>query len=377
MVNTQMLLAAMLLSPWVCGADAPSPSSLGLPPLPVPADNPQTAVKVRLGDKLFNDKRFSATGDVSCATCHDPNKAFTDSPLKTSEGIHKSRGTRNAPTVINAAFFERMFWDGREPTLERQATQPLINPIEMGLPEDYAPMLKIVRSDPEYQALFTQAFGKQGDAVGLTEISKAMASFERTIVAGNSPFDRWYFGGDKTAMSDAAQRGYKVFIGQGRCVSCHVISQNDALFSDNRFHNLNVGFQRIGSDTRRYAFAFSDAKRRGVKVDDAVLADAKASELGRFAVDDQWTDLGAFKTPTLRNVEVTGPYMHDGSLAKLEDVVEFYNKGGKVEDVDPVNDYQSGGIRPLNLEEPQKADLVAFLKALTSPQYVPQQRAAQ
>lgn len=367
-------LTALLLMPLFCVAQA-GPPALGLPPLPIPADNPQSAVKVKLGDKLFKDKRFSMTGEVSCATCHDPDKAFTDSPLKTSEGIHKLRGTRNAPTIINAAFFERMFWDGREPTLERQATQPLINPIEMGLPENYAPLLALVRSDPEYQALFKDAFGVSGNAVGLLQVSQAMAAFERTIISGNSPFDHWYFAGEKTAISESAQRGYKVYIGQGRCVSCHVISQNDALFTDNRFHNINVGFQRIGDDARRFAVAFSSSKQRGVKVDEAVLADAKSSELGRFAVNDAWTDLGAFKTPTLRNVERTAPYMHDGSLAKLEDVVEFYNKGGKVKDEDPVNDYQSGGIRPLKLDDKQKADLVEFLKTLTSPEFAVQQRA--
>ena len=367
-------LTALLLMPLFCVAQA-GPPALGLPPLPIPADNPQSAVKVKLGDKLFKDKRFSMTGEVSCATCHDPDKAFTDSPLKTSEGIHKLRGTRNAPTIINAAFFERMFWDGREPTLERQATQPLINPIEMGLPENYAPLLALVRNDPEYQTLFKDAFGVSGNAVGLLQVSQAMAAFERTIISGNSPFDHWYFAGEKTAISESAQRGYKVYIGQGRCVSCHVISQNDALFTDNRFHNINVGFQRIGDDARRFAVAFSSSKQRGVKVDEAVLADAKSSELGRFAVNDAWTDLGAFKTPTLRNVERTAPYMHDGSLAKLEDVVEFYNKGGKVKDEDPVNDYQSGGIRPLKLDDKQKADLVEFLKTLTSPEFAVQQRA--
>ncbi len=367
-------LTGVLLMQLFCVAQA-GPPALGLPPLPIPADNPQSAVKVKLGDKLFKDKRFSMTGEVSCATCHDPDKAFTDSPLKTSEGIHKLRGTRNAPTIINAAFFERMFWDGREPTLERQATQPLINPIEMGLPENYAPLLALVRNDPEYQTLFKDAFGVSGNAVGLLQVSQAMAAFERTIISGNSPFDHWYFAGEKTAISESAQRGYKVYIGQGRCVSCHVISQNDALFTDNRFHNINVGFQRIGDDARRFAVAFSSSKQRGVKVDEAVLADAKSSELGRFAVNDAWTDLGAFKTPTLRNVERTAPYMHDGSLAKLEDVVEFYNKGGKVKDEDPVNDYQSGGIRPLKLDDKQKADLVEFLKTLTSPEFAVQQRA--
>ena len=130
-------------------AAAPVATPLGLPPVPIPANNPMTPAKIALGDKLFNDKRFSSTGEVSCATCHDPDKAFTDSPLKTSEGINKLTGTRNAPTVVNAAYFKSMFWDGRSPDLEDQAQHPFVNPVEMGLP-DHEPILKIVRTDPEY-----------------------------------------------------------------------------------------------------------------------------------------------------------------------------------------------------------------------------------
>lgn len=363
-MKAQVLLLGLLMPMLVRAAPA---AELGLPPVPVPADNPQSDAKIALGDKLFRDKRFSSTGQVACSTCHDSAKGFTDSPLKTSEGVHKARGTRNAPTVANAAYFDSMFWDGREPTLERQATQPLVNPIEMALPADYAPLLKLVRSDPEYVAMFQAAFGKSGQDVQLDEVVKAIAAFERTLVYGNSPFDRWYYGGDKSALAAPAQRGFALFTGQGRCVSCHTISQSDALFTDNRFHNLNVGFQRITGDVNKLANDFSAAKTQGTKVDTAVLDSPKVSELGRFAVDDQWTDIGAFKTPTLRNVDKTAPYMHDGSLATLKDVVNFYNNGGKVKTTDPVNGFQSGGIRPLNLSEPQKADLVAFLKSLTSP----------
>lgn len=341
---------------------------LGLPPVPIPKDNAQTPEKIALGETLFNDTRFSADGTVSCGTCHKREALFTDSPLTVSEGIKKLKGTRNAPTVVNAAYFSSMFWDGREPTLERQATQPFLNPVEMALPS-HDPILKIVRTDPEYVRGFKRAFGKTGKQVTMTEVTQAIAAFERTLVSGNSPFDRWYFAGEAGAVSDAAKRGFEVYVGQGRCVSCHTISQTHALFTDNRFHNLNVGFDKLGGDVQRLAVAFTQAKAKGADVDTAVLTDPKTSELGRFAVTSQWRDMAGFKTPTLRNIALTAPYMHDGSLETLEDVVEFYNNGGRVNEDDPINPFQSGGIRPLDLTDRQQADLVEFLKALTSPEF--------
>lgn len=347
--------------------------SLGLPPIPIPADNPQTPDKIALGDKLFHDARFSIDGKVSCSTCHNDKKAFTDSPLRVSEGHNKLTGTRNAPTVINAAFFTSQFWDGRSPTLEDQSRHPMVNPVEMGLP-DHEPVLKIVREDPVYVDAFRKVFNKSGAAVTMNEVQKAIASFERTIVSGDSPFDRYYFGGDKGAISDAAKRGFDVFLGQGRCVSCHVVEQTQALFSDNRFHNIGVGINRIQDDIPRLASAFLKAKAAGADVDKSVLGDAKTSDLGRFAVTDSFDEIGGFKTSTLRNIAMTAPYMHDGSLKTLKDVVKHYNEGGKSpNDSWPVNAYLSGGIRPLNLTEQQMDDLVAFMEALTSPAYAPAQ----
>ncbi len=341
---------------------------LGLPPLPVPADNPMTPEKIALGSALFNDTRFSTTGAVSCATCHDPAKGFTDSPLKTSEGINKLTGTRNAPTVINAAYFEKQFWDGRSPSLEDQSQHPFINPVEMGLP-NHEPILKIVRTDPTYTGMFKQAFGVEPAAITMDHVMKAIATFERTVVAGDSPFDKWYFGKDKSAMSEAAVRGFQVFLGDGRCVSCHTIEQDHALFTDNRFHNIGVGINRIQDRITDIAPAFLRRKAEGIDVDKAVLTDPASSELGRFAVTDGLDELGAFKTPTLRNVAVTAPYMHDGSVATLREVVVHYNNGGVTNKGDKVNDFLSGGIRELNLDEQQIADLVAFMEALTSPQF--------
>jgi cytochrome c peroxidase len=341
---------------------------LGLPPVPIPEDNPQTAEKIELGDLLFHDDRFSTTGEVSCSTCHDDAKAFTDSPLSVSEGIEKKTGTRNAPTVVNAVYMTSQFWDGRSPSLEDQSLHPFVNPVEMGL-KDHQPILDIVRTDPDYVAAFKKVFGKTGEEITMDEVTKAIAAFERTQVAGDSPFDRWYYGGEANAMTAQQVRGFDVFVNEGRCVSCHVVEQTQALFTDNRFHNIGVGINRVQGDVPEIAGAFLKAEATASEVDVKVLTDAKTSEIGRFAVSRTFDDLGSFKTPTLRNVAVTAPYMHDGSIANLRDVVVHYNNGGVTNEGDPVNDFLSGGIRPLELTDEQIDDLVAFMEALTSPQF--------
>ncbi len=340
---------------------------LGLPPVPIPEDNPQTPAKIELGDKLFHDKRFSSTGEVSCATCHEREKAFTDTPLKVSEGINKLTGTRNAPTVLNSVYMTTMFWDGRSPDLEDQALHPFTNPVEMGL-KDHEPILAIARTDPEYVAAFEAVFGKSGEGITMTEVTRAIAAFEREQVFGDTPFDRWYFGGDEDALTEAQKRGFEIFVNQGRCVSCHVVEQTQAIFTDNRFHNVGVGINDIQEDVPDLAREFVKADYTKSEVDVAVLTNPKTSELGRFAVTSGFDDLGSFKTPTLRNIALTAPYMHDGSLATLRDVVVHYNNGGVTEEGNPVNDFLSGGIRPLALNETQIDDLVAFMESLTSPE---------
>jgi cytochrome c peroxidase len=347
---------------------AKNASPFGLPPVSYPEANPQTPEKVALGEKLFNDKRFSSTGEVSCATCHDEKKAFTDSPLKVSEGIRKLTGTRNAPTIINSVYFEKLFWDGRSPDLEDQALHPFINPVEMGL-KDHQPILEILRTDAEYVEAFKKVFGKTGSAITMKEVTQAIAAFERTLVSGNSPFDRWYFGGEEDALAPAQKRGFDIFINEGRCVSCHTIEQTQALFTDNRFHNVGVGINDIQTDVPELAGEFIKAEATAAEVDIRVLTDKRSSELGRFALTRTFDDLGSFKTPTLRNIDVTAPYMHDGSLATLRDVVVHYNNGGVTNEGDPVNDFLSGGIRPLKLTDEQIDDLVAFMEAITSPEF--------
>jgi cytochrome c peroxidase len=370
MIRISIVMAVAVLALWgsaLAESSVPNEPPLGLPPIPWPEGSPPDVEKVALGDKLFHDARFSSTGTISCSTCHLADNAFTDSPLQVSEGIDQLTGTRNAPTVVNAVYFETMFWDGRSPSLEDQALHPFLNPVEMGL-ETHDPILEIVRTDPDYVEAFDAVFGKRGDQVTMDEVTSAIAAFERIQVAGNSPFDRWYFTG-AASLTESQLRGFDLFVNEGRCVSCHRVEQTQALFTDNRFHNIGVGINDIQADVPDLAGAFLAAEATLAEVDVQVLTDARTSELGRFAVSRGFDDLGSFKTPTLRNIAVTAPYMHDGSLVTLREVVEHYNNGGVTNEGDAVNDFLSGGIRPLNLSEDQIDDLVAFMEALTSPQF--------
>ncbi len=344
---------------WTSAATGAPP--LGLPPVPVPADNPITPEKARLGERLFHEKRFSADGTISCASCHKPELAFTDG-LAVAEGIRGQKGTRNAPTVVNAAYYTTQFWDGRRPSLEEQAKDPFVNPVEHGL-NDHSPILEVVRKDPQYREAFGKVFGITPEEITIDHVVKAIAAFERTVVSGDSPFDRYLYGGDESALSASAIRGLKIFRTKGRCVDCHKIEQTSATFTDNDFHNLGVGFQRIAPRLHDIVAKFREARSRGTNLDESILTRSEISELGRFAVTGRISDLGRFKTPTLRNVAVTAPYMHDGSLKTLEEVVEFYDRGGEA------NDFLDGGIRPLRLTEQEKKDLVEFLESLTSPRF--------
>jgi cytochrome c peroxidase len=338
-----------------CFAD----KNLGLPPLTIPTDNPQTAEKIKLGQLLFNDKRLSADGSVSCASCHRSDTAFTDG-LPVSKGIKQQLGTRNAPTVINSAYYETQFLDGRESSLEAQAKGPLVNPVEHGLTH-LGQVVDIVNQDAAYREQFQQVFNVQPDDITIEHIAKAIASFERTLVEGDSPFDRYYFDKDQSALSESAARGSRIFRRKGNCMTCHEISWNNALFTDNRFYNVGVGFERLEPVLTELTSAIN--QQQAVNI--SGLTDAQRSELGRFAVTRIPADLGRFKTPTLRNVAVTAPYMHDGSLKTLEEVVEHYDKGGIS------NAYIDPKIFPLHLTAQEKTDLVAFLKSLTSAEREP------
>ena len=302
---------------------------LGLPTVPIPADNPPTAETISLGRRLYYDPALSVDDTVSCASCHHPDFGFSDGQA-TSTGVGGQMGGRNAPTVINSAYSTTQFWDGRSPSLENQAEGPVQNPIEMA--HTLEGVEKKLSADPSYRADFKEAYGTE--EITYERVEKAIASFERTVLSGNSPFDRYLYGDDKSALSASAQRGLEIFRDpkRGNCTVCHTIEEEFALFTDNKFHNLGVGAEFDGT--------YKDP--------------------GRFEVTQVESDKGAFKTPTLRNVAQSAPYMHDGHLKTLKDVVDFYVGGGNS------NEHLDAEIRSLEfLTGQDRADLVAFLESLT------------
>jgi cytochrome c peroxidase len=318
----------------------------------VPDGAPKPEV-IALGEKLFNEKRLSADDSVACSTCHDPKRAFVDH-LPTSEGIGKQVGKRNAPTVLTAMFNASQFWDGRAVTLEDQAKLPILNPIEMGMksPDD---VVAKVRGIPEYQKEFQKVFGRD---VTYDDIAAAIAAFERTQPGADSAFDRFIWG-DSKAISAQAKRGWALFNGKGRCNTCHAFSTTSPLFSDQKFHNIGIAAHK--TDFVEMARNANKIVREGdLDQIDRLALETDMSELGRFLVTKQPADIGAFKTPHLRNIAATAPYMHDGSLATLWDVMDHYNKGGVP------NPFLDGGMQRLGLTEAEIDDLVAFLETLTS-----------
>jgi cytochrome c peroxidase len=327
----------------------------GVLPPEVPEDNPLTAAKVELGKKLYFDVRISTDGTIACATCHDPRHAFVDGRgTKTSAGVGGALGARNAPTVLNAAFLSEQFWDGRAATLEEQAVQPLINPIEHGF-SDHATVMGRLAELEEYGPLFGAAFGAGN--ITIERVGQAIASFERTLISVEAPIDR-FLAGDENAISDAAKRGWALFNGKARCNNCHGHIGAFPLFTDEDYHNIGVGIETVDFET--VARKAADAVARGQSIDGLALEDAEASELGRFIVTREPRHLGAFKTPQLRNIARTAPYMHDGSEATLGEMIEFYDRGGNK------NAYLDGGMRPLGLTAEEKADLVELLETFTS-----------
>jgi cytochrome c peroxidase len=329
-------------------------NNLGLPALVIPPDNPQTVEKIALGRLLFNDRRLSADGSVSCASCHQADKAFTDG-LTVAKGVDEQTGTRNTPSILNAAFYQTQFLDGRELTLEAQALGPLVNPVEHGL-KNHQAIIDDVRQDPNYLSLMTRVFNIQPNELSTAHIAKAIASFERTQIAGDSPFDRYYFGMNQTAISDSAARGSRIFRRKGNCAVCHEISLNNALFTDNRFYNIGVGYKQLEPVIDDLLASID----RGVAPELSGWSASQRSELGRYAFTKVPADIGKFKTPTLRNVALTAPYMHDGSLKTLEEVIEHYDKGGEN------SRFVDAKVFPLHLNQQEKADLLAFLQSLTS-----------
>jgi cytochrome c peroxidase len=346
------ILVVIVLS--IISATAIADSLLGLPPIPIPAGNVQNPEKIALGKKLFHDARFSTTHSVSCASCHHPEKAFTDG-LEKAIGVNGAIGVRNTPTLLNVGFFEQLFLDGRESSLEEQALKPILNRIEHGF-SDHQSIIKIITTDPDYLTQFKKVFGVDKATISTVHMEKAIASYERTLISGNSSFDQYYFGRDKSQLSPSAARGLRVFRRKGNCANCHEISWDNALFMDNQFYNIGVESQELAPIIE----TFVKALKHGSIDESIALTDAQKSALGRFQVTGVISDVGKFKTPTLRNIALTAPYMHDGSVKTLAEVVEYYDQGGHA------NSFLDAAIFPLHLTDQEKKDLVAFMTSLTS-----------
>jgi len=309
--------------------------------------------RIALGQTLFFDKRLSADGTTSCASCHDPATAFTSKDA-IAVGIMGRSGTRNVPTIINAKFSASFFWDGRARTLEEQVKQPLLNANEMGL-ESEAQLVNRLSSIPEYVKHFRRIFPKSG--ITLDTVAAAIAAYERTLVSINSPFDR-FLKGDRNAITDNQKAGWAIFREKAKCIECHSFSASSPLFTDFNFYNTGtaVSNPKFAGVVQRAA----EIKARTSAEAGSLAHDPDFSELGRFLVTHDDKDMGAFKTPTLRNIELTGPYMHDGSIKTLLDVVRFYNDGGRK------NPHLHQRMQPLHLNEKEINDLVEFLRSLTS-----------
>jgi cytochrome c peroxidase len=321
-----LLALLALLSPLTALADdEPPPVPLGLPPVFWPDDNPYSKAKADLGRFLYFDTRLSSDNTIACATCHEPSKAFTDWS-EFSTGIGKQKGGRSAPTVINRAWSTEQFWDGRAPSLEEQAKGPLANPIEMTIEKAadkaHEAVVGRIKQVPGYAPLFGRAFGSS--TIDIDRVAKAIATFERTVYSGNAPYDR-YQNGDTSALTPEQVRGQNVFFKKAACDACHLGFN----FTDGSYVNIGIGMEKANPD------------------------------YGRYIVSGREEDRGAFKTPTLREIEHTGPYMHDGRFRTLEEVVEHYDKGGIR------NPYIDQRMKRLNLTEQEKSDLIAFLKALS------------
>ena len=333
---------------------------LGLPPVPAPLDNPPTPEKIALGRKLFFDRRLSFNETMSCGMCHIPEQGFTNNELATPVGVEGRSLRRNSPTVLNSAYVERPFHDGRETSLETQIISPLLAKNEMANPSIGWVIAKIA-SLPDYDGMFEASFG---GGPSIERAGQAIASWERGMLAGNSPFDRWYYGEDADAMTKQQRRGFGVFAGKGKCVGCHIISDRHTLFADHSFHDTGIGYFDSHVAARDDSpVTVEIAPGMKIPVDRALIrsvGEEREPDLGRYEITLEDADKWRFRTPSLRNVALTAPYMHDGSLRTLEDVVRFYDRGGIAhEGLDPL-------IQALELSDTEVAALVAFLESLTS-----------
>ena len=330
---------------------------LGLPPVPVPANNPITADKIALGRKLFYDRRLSLNNTFSCAMCHVPEQGFSSHEMATAVGIEGRSVRRNSPTIYNIAYANRLFHDGRETTLEQQIWAPLLASNEMGNPS-IGYVIERIKSLPDYQGLFEQSFDAEAN---MLTVGQAIASYERSLVSADSPFDRWHFNQQADAVSESAKKGYQLFTGKGQCSGCHTIDASYAILTDNQFHNTGIGYlNSMGKASEQLKIQIAPGVF--VEVDSenlASIAEESIGDLGRYEITQNPQDRWKYKTPSLRNIALTAPYMHNGTLSTLKEVVNFYNQGGVInKTLDPL-------IKPLNLSNTEIKDLVEFLNSLT------------
>ncbi len=344
-VKTRLLLAALTLGASVI-VHAEVPPIGPLPPVAANPDNPPTPERIELGKRLFFDKRISANGRFNCSTCHLPEHGWT-LPSAFSIANDGFVERRNPPTLLNVGYNRALIWDGRAPSLEKQAVGSTKNPVHKG--QDIDKLMAVFRADPEISRLFRAAYGTEPNA---RDYGRAIAVFQRhTLITGESPFDR-YMKGDEGALSDAAKRGLALFKGKAGCIACH----NGPNFTDSDFHNIGLARNPAFDRPEYLEILRFDARRKGLKEWKTIDDDP-----GRYLVTHDPADWKKFKTPTLRNLEDTGPYMHDGRYATLAEVIDHYDRGGDgTRNQDP-------RIRPLGLSAQEKSDLLAFLKSLRGP----------
>lgn len=337
--------AILALAAAAGAAGADESTRLGLPQRELPVVNEQGAARIELGRRLFFEPQLAEDGVMACATCHVPEHAFTVNAGTVAFGRGGQALRRNSPSLLNAELASTFFHDGRAGTLEEQVWFPLLSQNEMWNPSADSVVGRL-RYRRDYAELFRRAFGAEG--VTRKSIAVAIAAYERTLVAAGSRFDRWFFGKDAAALSADERAGFSVFIGSG-CAACHTVGADHATFTDNRFRNTGVEWARVRGEL-------------GPRKTDP--------DLGRFEVSGRDEDRHTFRTPSLRNVALTAPYLHDGSLPTLRDVIDWYDRGGSA---DPGKDPL---VRPLRLSETQKRQLEAFLGSLTSPHAATLARAA-
>ena len=332
---------------------------LGLPAVEVPDNNPISREKIELGKKLFFDRRLSLNNTVSCGMCHVPEQAFTNNEIKTAVGIEGRSNLRNTPTLLNIAFSKFLFHDAREFSLENQVWQPVLAHSEMAMPS-FGFTIKKLQLIPGYTKLFNEAFPNEG--INMETFGKAIASYERSLVSGNSKFDKWYYGGDKNIVNEKVKKGFDVFVGKGNCSSCHAVGENSALFFDNKLHNTGIGYAESMGLLQSKKTKVQLAPGEYVEVDNDIIKSVnqqkRKNDLGLYTITENPSHRWLFKTAGLRNISLTAPYMHNGIFATLDEVIDFYNEGGFQ------NELLSPMIRKLNLSSLEKENLKLFLESL-------------